>query len=266
MMTDAVKKHPRGGILAGINTLALLRVLSPVVLLLIWEVGCWIGFIPARFFPPPSSIIGTLIEQAQTAQFWGDISISLQRVVIGLLMGTIPGMILGLAMGIFPPVRAAFQPLVAALYPLPKIAILPLILLIFGLGEMSKYVVVAVGVFFLMTINTMAGVLSIPNIYFDVAKNLRASRWHIYTTVALPGARPGILTGLRLCVGTAFILLVAAEFVGADSGIGYRIWWAWSVFWVDQMYVGLAVISILGFLASQIVDLLERKFVPWQRH
>ncbi len=124
---------------------------------------------------------------------------------------------------------------------------MPLILLIFGLGEMSKYVIVAIGVFFLMAINTMAGVMNVPNIYFDVARNLKASRWKIYFTVALPGALPGIFTGLRICVGTALLLLVAAEFVGASEGIGYRVWWAWSVFWVDTMYVGFAVIATLGF-------------------
>jgi len=167
-------------------------------------------------------------------------------------------------MGLFTPARTIFQPLVAAIYPLPKIALLPLILLIFGLGELSKYVIVAIGVFFLMAINAMAGVLNVPAIYFDVARNLKASRWKIYFTVALPGALPGIFTGLRICVGTALLLLVAAEFVGANEGIGYRIWWSWSVFWVNSMYVGFAVIALLGFLLTTLVDYCERWCLPWQ--
>jgi len=129
---------------------------------------------------------------------------------------------------------------------------------------MSKYVIVAMGVFFLMAINTMAGVLNVPSIYFDVARNLKASRWKIYVSVALPGALPGIFTGLRICVGTALLLLVAAEFVGADEGIGYRIWWSWSVFWVKNMYVGFAVIALIGFSLTYLVDALERRVVPWQ--
>ena len=133
---------------------------------------------------------------AQTWQFWSDLGVSLQRIAIGFLWA-IPGTMLGLAMGLFPPVRAIFQPLIAALYPLPKIALLPLILLIFGLGEASKYVIVAIGVFFLMAINSMAGVMNVPRIYFDVANNLKASRWKVYVTVA-PGALPGIFTGLRI--------------------------------------------------------------------
>ncbi len=239
--------------------------LSPLVLLLLWETCARLGFIEVRFFPAPSTILAKLWELIGTAGFWIDVGTSLRRMFIGFFMGAIPGLIVGLAMGLFRPVREIFQPLVAALYPLPKIAILPLILLIFGIGELSKYVIVAIGVFFLMTINTFAGVANIPPIYFDVARNLRASRWNIYLTVALPGALPGIFTGLRVCMGVALLLLVAAEFVGAEEGIGYRIWWAWSVFWVTNMYVGFAVIALLGFLSAYFVDWLERKFLPWQR-
>ena len=239
---------------------------SPIVLLGIWEAGARLGFVEVRFFPAPTTIIATAWQMAQTAQFWGDLAASLQRMAIGFIMGAVPGVMLGLAMGLFEPVRAAFKPLIAALYPLPKIALLPLILLIFGLGELSKYVIVAVGVFFLMTINTSAGVVNIPPIYFDVANNLKAARWKVYWTVALPGALPGIFTGIRLSIGVALLLLVAAEFVGADEGIGYRIWWAWSVFWVKNMYVGFAVIAILGAFFAYCIDYLAARFIPWQRH
>lgn len=242
-----------------------LSLLSPLALLLLWEACARAGYIEVRFFPAPSTIFAKLAELVGTRGFWVDVGVSLRRMIVGFFMGAVPGLIVGLAMGLFRPVREIVQPLVAALYPLPKIAILPLVLLMFGIGELSKYVIVAIGVFFLMTINTFAGVMNIPGIYFDVARNLRASRLKIYLTVALPGALPGIFTGLRLCMGVALLLLVAAEFVGAEDGVGYRIWWAWSVFWVTNMYVGLAVIAVLGFLSAYFVDYLERKFLPWQR-
>jgi len=242
-----------------------MAILSPLVLLALWEACARLGYIEVKFFPAPTTIAATAWEMARTAQFWTDIGVSLSRMAIGFVMGAVPGLLLGLAMGLFRPVRQIFQPLIASLYPLPKIALLPLILLIFGLGEMSKYMIVAIGVFFLMTINTMAGVMNVPNIYLDVAKNLKASRWKIYFTVAMPGALHGIFTGLRVCVGVALLLLVAAEFVGADEGLGYRIWWAWSVFWVKNMYVGFAVIALLGYLLTYLVDALERRFLPWQR-
>lgn len=238
--------------------------LSPIALLLAWELCAWFGWIETKFFPAPSTIAVTAWQMARSAEFWLDLRVSLSRMVIGFFLGAIPGLLVGLAMGLFAPVRTVFQPLIAAIYPLPKIALLPLILLIFGLGELSKYVIVAIGVFFLMAINAMAGVLNVPAIYFDVARNLKASRWKIYFTVALPGALPGIFTGLRICVGTSLLLLVAAEFVGANEGIGYRIWWSWSVFWVNSMYVGFAVIALLGFLLTTLVDYCERWSLPWQ--
>ena len=231
--------------------------LSPAILLIIWEIAAQLGLIEVQFFPAPSTIFAALWTALGTTQFWTDLAISLQRMGIGFVMGAVPGLLLGLAMGLFRPIHTIFQPLIASLYPLPKIAILPLILLIFGLGEMSKYVIVAIGVFFLMTINTYAGVQNVPSIYFDVAKNLKASRWKVYLTVALPGALPGIFTGLRICMGVALLLLVAAEFVGANEGLGFRIWWSWSVFWVVPMYVGFVVVALLGFLSAKFVDSLE---------
>lgn len=238
---------------------------SPIVLLGIWELAARTGAINVAFFPAPSTIVLTAVEQAQTAQFWTDLAISLQRIAVGIVMGAVPGVVVGLAMGLFRPVRDALNPLIAALFPIPKIALLPLLLLIFGIGETSKYVTIAINVFFLMTINTFAGVVGTPRIYFEVAQNLKASPLKTYLTVALPGALPGIFTGLRICMGTALILLVAVEFSTADSGVGYRIWWAWTVFWVDTMYVGFLVIAILGLAFSYAVDLLERMIIPWHR-
>ncbi len=239
--------------------------ISPIVLLAAWEIAARMGIINVAFFPAPSTILATAFAQAQTAQFWDDLAISMQRIGVGLVMGAVPGILVGLAMGLFRPVRDAFDPLIAALFPIPKIALLPLLLLIFGLGETSKYVTIAINVFFLMTINTFAGVVGTPKIYFDVAQNLRASRLSTYLTVALPGALPGIFTGLRICMGTALILLVAVEFSTADSGVGYRIWWAWTVFWVDTMYVGFLVIALLGLAFSRAVDAVERRVIPWHR-
>jgi len=240
-------------------------VLSPLLLLALWEICARMGWIEVRFFPAPSTIFIRFAELVQTYEFWRDLGLSLQRAGIGMLMGGIPGIMLGLAMGLFRPVRDFAQPLIAGLYPLPKIAILPLLLLIFGLGEMSKYVTIAIGVFFIMVINTSAGVLSIRPIFFDVPRSLQASRWQIYRTVALPGALPGIFTGVRLATGVALLLLVSAEFVGANDGLGYRIWWSWTVFWVDTMYVGLFEIAMLGFLSAYLVDRLEKALLPWRR-
>src|SRR4029450_4456601 len=117
--------------------------------------------------------------------------------------------------------RAVFEPLIAATYPIPKSAILPLALLIFGIGEGSKVFMVAVGVFFPLAINATAGVLQISRIYLDVGRNFKASRWNMFWTIALPGALPIILTGVRLGIGMGLVLIAIAEMIGAKSGLGY---------------------------------------------
>src|SRR5436305_10087365 len=144
------------------------------------------------------------------------------------------------------PVRAAIQPLVDATFSIPKIAILPLFIMIFGIGEESKYAIIAVAVIYLVLINTVAGVKNIDKIYLDVGKNYHASRLMMFTDVALPGALPMIVAGLKLGMGVALLVIVAAEFVGAKNGLGYLIWTSWQVFQVEKMYVGLVLIALVG--------------------
>ena len=165
----------------------------------------------------------------------------------GTRAGAVPGVVIGLAMGLFSPIRAAIQPLVDATFPIPKIAILPLFIMVFGLGEESKYAIIATAVIYLVLINTVAGVRNIDNIYLDVCKNFGASKWMMFVDVALPGSLPLIVAGLKLGMGVALLVIVSAEFVGARSGIGYLIWTSWQVFQVEKMYVGLLVSALIGF-------------------
>jgi NitT/TauT family transport system permease protein len=200
-----------------------------------------------------------------SGELLSDLAITLTRVAIGFAAGSAAGIVIGLLMGLSRLVRAAVRPIVGAVYPIPKIAILPLVMLIFGLGETTRYVIVAIGVFFLVLLNTMAGVMGIERIYLDVGRNFGARRLDVLRTIALPGALPLIFTGLRLGWGTGLLLIVAAEFVGARSGVGYLIWNSWQTFAVDEMYAGLLVISALGLISFALFDQLERWLVPWRR-
>jgi NitT/TauT family transport system permease protein len=188
---------------------------------------------------------------------------TLRRSVAGMVIGGAPASGLGLLRGVWKRGRQVITPIFSALYPVPKIAVFPLMLLIFGLGETSKYAIVAVVVFFLVFFNTLTGVLQVPTIYLDVARNANASSLQLFRTVALPGALPGIFTGLRLATGVAFVVMAAVEFVGAQSGLGFLIWSAWQTFAVDSMYVGLVVISVLGYLCMVAIDQVERLAAPW---
>jgi len=242
----------------------LISVASPVGLLVAWELAAQLHFIDTRFFPAPSSIVRALIVTAQTGELWENTTISLERLVFGFLLGGVPALVLGIVMGISRPIRASIDPLIAATYPIPKSSILPLILLIFGLGEMSKVVMVAIGVFYPIAINSTAGVLQINKIYLDVGKSFKAGRWETFRTIALPGALPFIMTGVKLGAGLGLILIAIAEMVGAKSGIGYMIWSAWETFSVERMYVGLFVIAIIGFVMTLGLNELERWLIPWK--
>jgi ABC-type nitrate/sulfonate/bicarbonate transport system permease component len=242
----------------------LLSIGSPLGLLLIWELFAYLGWIDVRFFPAPSTIISAWIDLTRSGELIEHVTISLQRIVLGFFLGGVPAVIVGIAMGLWRPVRALIDPLISAIFPIPKSALVPLILLIFGLGEMSKVVMVAIGVFFPIAINSTAGVLQINKVYLDVGKSFKASRWDTFRTIALPGALPFIMTGVKLGAGISLILIAVTEMVGAKSGIGYMIWSAWEIFAVPKMYVGLFIIALIGFAITFLLREVERLVIRWK--
>ena len=243
----------------------ILGIASPILLLVVWEVAARFHFIDTRFFPAPSSIIAVLIDMMRSGELVTNTLVSLRRLALGTLIGGVPALIIGIAMGLNRWIRAALDPIVAATYPIPKSAILPLALLIFGLGEGSKIFMVAIGVFFPVVINATTGVREINRIYLDVGRNYKASRWNTFWTIALPGALPVIMTGFKLGIGIGLILIAIAEMIGAKSGLGYMIWTAWETFSVEQMYVGLFMIAIIGFVLTVLLNEIERFVIPWKR-
>jgi len=243
----------------------ILGIASPIALLLVWELAARAHLIDTRFFPAPSSVIAELINMLRSGELITNTLVSLRRLALGTLIGGVPALVLGIAMGLNRWVRAVVDPLVAATYPIPKSAILPLALLIFGLGEGSKIFMVAIGVFFPVVINATTGVLEINRIYLDVGRNYKANRWNTFWTIALPGALPVIMTGFKLGIGIGLVLIAIAEMIGAKSGLGFMIWTAWETFSVEQMYVGLFMIAIIGFVLTLGLNELERLIIPWKR-
>jgi len=175
-----------------------------------------------------------------------------------------PGLVLGLAMGSSSRLRTVLDPLVAALHPLPKIAVLPLIMIIFGIGEASKVVVIAIACFFPMLLSTAAGVRQIHPIYFQVAENYGARLLQVFTRVVLPGSLPLVLSGLRLALNTALLLAIAVELVAAREGLGSMIWFAWETLRTEDLYATLATTAALGISFNLVVQRLTAKLVPWQ--
>ncbi|MDY6867730.1 MAG: ABC transporter permease [Chloroflexota bacterium] len=228
-----------------------------------WEITVQVGWLDNRFFPPPTVVLQTLFELMFNGELFDHLSASLQRISLGFVLGAVPGIGLGMLMGWFRIVRAFFDPIISALYPIPKIALLPLLLIIFGLGETTRVVIVAMPVFFLSLITTMQGVKGLDPILLQAGQNFGATGWKLFIKIILPATLPAIFTGLRLSLGVALIVIVAAEFVAADTGIGYLIWSSWSVFLVDQMYAGLVVIAFLGLLFTNGLEYIGRRLMPW---
>ena len=242
-----------------------ISILSPITLLLFWEAGAFLGFIDTRLLSSPWLILHSFFPLVISGDLIYNTWVSVVRVIWGFIAGAVPGILLGMSMGLSPFVRSAFEPMIAATYPIPKLAIMPLILLIFGLGETSKIFTIAIGVFYLVVINTMAGVLNIDKIYLEVAKNFGASRKDFYLTVALPGALPMIFAGLKLGMGMALILIVAAEMSAAKAGVGWMIWRAYDMFDIEQMFAALITLSILGYIFTLLLDWLEHIVLPWKQ-
>jgi NitT/TauT family transport system permease protein len=187
------------------------------------------------------------------------------RIALGAMLGGVPAILIGTVMGISPIIRQLFQPLAAALYAVPKIALLPLVIVILGLGEASKVFTLAISIFFLIVLNVMASVLQVDRQYFDVAKTFGANAQAMFWGIALPGSMPGILTSLKLGMGFAFTLIVGIEFVGASSGIGWMVWHAYELYVIDRMLASLVVIAVMGWVVTALLDYAEARLVPWQR-
>ncbi|WP_419960572.1 ABC transporter permease [Psychrobacillus sp. BM2] len=242
----------------------LLTIISPIFILLLWEICSRTGVLDIRFFPPPSAIVSTFFELMTSGLLWTHISVSLYRIAAGFLLGVIPGIIIGLLMGLYAPIRHFISPIVMAFMPIPTLALLPIIIILFGIGDFSKVVTIAGSVFFPVVINTVAGVLNIEKVHLDVAKNYGASPTDFFFRIAFPGALPVMLEGIQMGQAIALLTIVAAEMMGATSGIGYLIWTSYKAFMLKEMFVGLILISFFGFLFSLFLRGLQRKIVPWR--
>ena len=268
----------------------------PIVMLIAWELLVRGGILSATWFPPPTrvtralwelateydkfnktSLLGRpwLIPSMYQAEGWQGVKtlfaeshmwVTLVRIFAGFIVGTVPGLIVGVAMGMSRTVRAMLDPVISALYVVPKITILPLMMLIFSpFGETYKIVTVAISSFFVVLINTMAGVREVDPIFIEAGKNYGAKGTQLFRHVIIPAAMPVIFAGLRLALGTALIVIVAIEFVRAKSGVGHITWYYWEVLDPPKMYAGLIVIMVMGIVLTYGLQRIEGYIMPWRR-
>jgi len=235
-----------------------------VLLIGLIEVGSRIGFISNLTLPRPSDVYKTLIDLWSSGLLWQHLLPSLSRLAIGAALGASFGILVGVLIGLFSYVRAGLVPIVAAIFPIPKIALLPLFVIWFGIEEPSKYALIAFGTFTPTVVATYGAVDNVDRSLIRMGQSFSLSWFSIVTKIVLPGSMPGILSGLRVSLAIAIILLVAAEMLGAEYGIGAYILEAGSLYDLERLFVGVAILSVIGVALSTVISFFEKRLLDWR--
>lgn len=244
-----------------------LAVLVPVGLIALWE---WQPWLADNLLVPPSDIIrhfDNAFADAPGGHMWIDVRASLKRVLWGYLWGCIFGLLFGYVLGLSRLIRKALDPLLVALYMVPKLALIGVFLVILGFDDKPLIVVIAVTVFFFVYMQTVAAVRSVSGSYREAAESLGAGRWQLFRHVVLPASLPQVFVGLRISAGVAVLTVIGAEFAypPGQKGLGYRINLGRSTFDPPPMYVAIVVTSIIGVIFTWVVTLAGRALTRWAR-
>jgi NitT/TauT family transport system permease protein len=237
---------------------------TSVAMLVVWEALVYAGFLRAAFFPAPTSIAATLWGMALTGELWLHVATTLGRLIASFLIAVIPGTMLGLAMGWWIEMRLAADPLVRLLFPIPSIAFFPVVIFYLGLSEWGLLLTAAVTPFFLIAVQGAAAVEAIERTLLEAGRNYGASGRRLFMRVILPAALPHLFIGYRLALGVGFIVTVAVEMIAAKHGLGGFLWHSWQILRIEEMYVGLVLIGLLGIGVTYGLQALADRLMPWQ--
>jgi ABC-type nitrate/sulfonate/bicarbonate transport system permease component len=242
----------------------LLGTLSMLAFLALWEIVVRAGAVNPLFTSSPSRIVAAAIEMFAEESFYGHLEVSAEEFFSGFALAIVLGVPLGILMGWYSRVNAILEPFVSALYATPRIALLPLVVIWFGIGIASKVAIVFLGAIFPILVNTITGVRTIEADFIKVARSFGATDRQMFLTVVLPSAVPMLLTGLRLGLGHALVGIVVGEMYGATQGLGYLIAVAGARFQTDRVMVGIILIAGLGVALTELLRAIERRFERWR--
>ncbi len=243
----------------------LTRLVTPVAILLLWEIAVRVGWIEARYFPAPSALVVELWVDVQSGKIFVDSAASLTRLGSGLVIGVVLGVAVGMAMALSPVIDQMIGMPIQVLRAIPPITWIGFSILWFGLGNRPAIFLIVLGVVFPMLLNTYAGVKQVDMIYLRAARNLGARNLMLFREVVLPAAMPSIMTGLRVSVGLAWILMVVGELVAVPSGLGDTLMRAQDYSQTDRMLAYMLLIGFYGFLSDLVAVGLTRYLLRWQR-
>ncbi|MFC3997417.1 ABC transporter permease [Nocardiopsis sediminis] len=241
------------------------RWLSPLALLIAWQLGASLGLIPDRLLPAPSTVAATAADLLGDGTLAEAITVSLQRVLTGFAIGSVAGIGLAVVTGLSRWGESLLDPPMQMLRTVPIFGLIPLFILWFGIGETPKVALVALAVAIPLYINTAAAIRGVDAKFREVAAVLGLSRAGVVRHVVLPGALPGLLVGLRLSLGSAWLALIVAEQINADAGLGFMVNSAREFLRTDIVVLGLLIYSVLGLLTDALVRFTERRALAWRR-
>jgi NitT/TauT family transport system permease protein len=235
-----------------------------LVVIVVWQAAGSAGLVNSLFLPTPSAIMRAIWQLAVSGALLQHISYSLMRIGSGWILGTVAGVAVGFAIGLFNHARAIGITFISALFPIPKIALLPLLILWLGIGEEPKIATIALGVFFSTAISVYSGVDAVPRNLIRMAQSFNVPFATIVRRVIWPGALPSILAGFRISASVALLLVVSAEMIGADRGIGAFVLSAGNLYDVDNLLAGIVVLSVLGLIVAWVIGRIEKALLAWR--
>ncbi|GIP45435.1 sulfonate ABC transporter permease [Paenibacillus sp. J45TS6] len=236
----------------------------PILLVAVWQAAGSLQLIAPNLLPTPVAICKQFFSLVQSGTLWEHFAISTFRALSGFLLGGLTGLFLGLFTGLGKMAERTLDPTVQMLRTIPLLSLIPLFILWFGIGEFSKILMISLGAFFPVYVNTFLGIRSVDVKLYDVSRIFQYSKIQLLTRLILPAALPNILLGVRLALGVAWLVLVVAEMMGTSSGIGYMIQDARAYSQTDIVFVGIIIFAIIGKLSDSIVRMLESRLLRWR--
>lgn len=236
----------------------------PLALLALWEVAARLAIVSPRYFPPPTAVGAGLVANFSGGDLGAETLTTLTRLAVAFALAALAGVPLGLAMGKIRALRQVVDPYLAFLFPVPKVAMLPFLLIVLGVGEPAFVLTGALSAFFQITISTFAGVQTMDPRLLEVGRNYGADGGRLFRKVILPAALPSIFTGLRLGLGLALVTIVAVEFITAKSGLGHLVYRHWQMLSTVEMYGAFVLVGALGLLLTRGLGAIQRRVLSWQ--
>lgn len=236
-----------------------------LIFLLIWELLPRLELVSYTFLSPPTQVIMAIKDLISTAELWEHLQVSLQRSLSGLILAIVAGVGIGLLVGWFKKVEIFIDPLLQLFRQVSAFALFPVFILFLGIGEASKTGIIFWAAFFPILLNTVSGVKHVDKLLIDSAKSMGAGQGFIFKKVIIPAAAPGIFTGIRLGGAYSITALVAAEMIGASSGLGFYILNSQEIFQIPHMYAGIILLALLGLAINYLLELLESRFTRWKK-